>query len=185
MQPFFDAMPGAAADEIRAQIKENIRFGCDIARQVEALPTILPRPLDRTFEAIGQWASQPFAGSSLPLGAAALGTWLGYGIWVMLFARLLGGRGSLAGFFGATALYAAPHLLGFFAFAPVLGDVLRFIAYFWGAAIYVKGTAVSHQLNIERALLAVLLPALIALLIAIVLATGLATLIALGLAGAR
>lgn len=184
MQPLFAAMPDAPVDEIMAQIKANMRFSFDIARQVEAMPTILPKPIARTLEAIGKWASQPFGGSSLPLGAAALGAWLGYGVWVMLFAKLLGGRGALAGFFGATALYAVPHLLNFLAFVPVLGGVLGFIAFLWGAAIYVKGTAVSHQLSIERALLAVLLPALIALLLIIVLATGLATLIALGLAGA-
>ena len=54
-----------------------------------------------------------------PLAAVALGTWLGYGIWVMLFAKLLGGRSTLAGFFSTTALYAVPHLLSFFAFIPV------------------------------------------------------------------
>lgn len=184
MQPFFDAMPADVVDEILAQIKDNMRFGFDIARKVEALPTILPRPLDRIFEAIGRWASKPFAGSILPLGAAALGTWLGYGVWVILFAKLLGGRGTLVGFFGATSFYAVPHVLGILSFVPVLGSILGVIVYVWGVAIYVKGTAVSHRLSIERALLAVLLPALIALLLAIVLATGLATLIAIGLAGA-
>lgn len=184
MQPFFGAMPNDVMDEIMAQIKENIRFGFDIARKVEALPTIVPKPINRIFEALGRWSSRPFAGSTLPLGAAALGTWLGYGLWVMLFAKLLGGRGTLVGFFGATSLYAAPHLLGILGFVPVLGSVLGVIAYVWGAAIYVKGTAVSHQLSVERALLAVLLPALIALLAAIVFATGLGTLIAIGMASA-
>ncbi len=185
MQPFLGNMPSGTMDEIIAQIKENMRFGFDIARKIEGMPTRLPKPIDRTFQAIGQWASKPFSESGFPLGAAALGTWLGYGIWVMLFAKLLGGRGTLAGFFGTTALYAVPHTLGFFAFIPVLGGILSFLAYFWGLAIYVKGTAVSHHLSIERALLAMLLPALIALLVAIVGATGLATLIAISMSGAR
>jgi hypothetical protein len=185
MQPFLGNMPSGELEGIIAQVKEYMRFGFDIAQKVEAMPTILPKPIDRVFQAIGEWASKPFAGSSFPLGAAVLGTWLGYGIWVMLFAKLLGGRGTLAGFFGATALYAVPHTLSFFAFVPVLGGILGFLAYFWGLAIYVKGTSVSHQLSIERALLAVLLPALIALLVAIVGATGLATLIAISASGAR
>jgi hypothetical protein len=38
----------------------------------------------------------------------------------MLLAKLLGGRGTLAGFLGTSALYAAPHALGFFAWIPCL-----------------------------------------------------------------
>ncbi len=184
MQPFFGNMPAEEMNALMAQIEENMQFGLAIAGKVEAMPTMLPKPLDRSFQAIGTWTSKPFAGSSLPLGAAALGTWLGYGTWVMLFAKLLGGRGSLVGFFGATAFYAVPHLLNVLGLVPVLGGVLSVIAYFWGLALYVKGTAVSHQLSVERALLAVLLPALIALVILIILATGVATLIAIAISGA-
>ncbi len=184
MRPFLGNMPDENLNRLMAQIEENMQFSLEIGRKVEAMPTILPKPLDRTFQAIGTWVSKPFAGSSLPLGAAALGTWLGYGIWVMVCAKLLGGRGSLVGFFGATATYAVPHLLNVFGLVPVLGTVVSVIAYFWGLALYVKGTAVSHQLSTERALLAVLLPALIALVILIILATGVATLIAIALSGA-
>lgn len=183
MQPFLGDMPGGTMDTIVAQIKENMTFGFQIARQIEALPTILPKPVNTLFETVGAWASKPFTEGGFPLAAAALGTWLGYGIWVMLFAKLLGGRGTLAGFFGVTALYAVPHLLSFFAFVPLLGSVLGFIAYIWGLALYVKGTATSHELSLERALLAVLLPLLIILLLVIIGATGLATLIAISVAG--
>lgn len=183
MQPFLSNIPGATSDLFLSQIKDNMRFGFDIAKKVDALPTALPRPLNRVFEAVGKWVSRPFASEGLPLGAAALGTWLGYGIWVMLCAKLLGGRGTLTGFFGATALYAVPHVLSFFAFVPVLGSILGFIAFFWGLALYVKATKSSHQLSLERALLAVLLPALAVLLLVIVGATGIATLIAVGAAG--
>jgi hypothetical protein len=96
----------------------------------------------------------------------------------MLAARLLGGRGGLAGFFGTTALFAVPHVLNVFNMAPYVGGVLGFIAFAWGAAIYVKATAVSHELSIERALLAVLLPVLVAFAIAILVA-----LVAFGLIG--
>jgi hypothetical protein len=183
MQPFLGNVPGGMMDTIVAQIKENMTFGFEIARQVEALPTILPKPVNTLFENVGTWASKPFTEGGFPLAAAALGTWLGYGIWVMLFAKLLGGRGTLAGFFGATALYATPHLLSIFAFVPLLGSVLSFIGYIWGLALYVKGTAISHELSLERALLAVLLPLLIILLLVIISATGLATLVAISVAG--
>ncbi|MGC8780687.1 MAG: YIP1 family protein, partial [Anaerolineae bacterium] len=182
-RPLFADVPDETLDSLVAQFKESMRVGFEIAGKIEALPTYLPKPADRTFQAIGKWLSQPFAGGGFPLAAASLGAWLGYGVWVMLFAKLLGGRGSLAGFFGATALYVVPHVLRFFAFVPVVGDALAAIAYVWGALVYVKATAVSHQISVERALLAVLLPALIALLFAILTATALATLIAIGLSG--
>ncbi len=183
MQPFLGNMQSGAADAIIGQIKENMRFGFEIARQVETVPTFLPKPLNKFFETVGKWLSQPFAGSGFPLAAVTLGTWLGYGIWVMLFAKLLGGKGTLTAFFGATALYAVPHLLSFLAFVPILGGVLGFIAYFWGLAIYIKGTATSHQLSLERGLLAVILPVLILLLLVFIGAAGLATLIAISAAG--
>lgn len=183
MQPFLGNMPSGEADTIIAQIKENMRFGFDIARQIEALPTSLPKPLNKFLETVGKWVSQPFAGSGFPLAAAALGTWLGYGIWVMLFAKLLGGKGTLTAFFGTTSLYAVPHLLSFLAFVPFLGTALGFVAYFWGLGIYIKGTATSHQLSLERALLAVLLPILILLLLAFLGIAGLGTLIAISSAG--
>ena len=107
----------------------------------------MPKPINTFFEQVGKWVSQPFTAGGFPLAAVALATWLGYGIWVMLFAKLLGGRGTLAGFFGVTALYAVPHLLSFFAFIPILGGILGLIAYFWGLAIYIKGTASSHQMT--------------------------------------
>jgi hypothetical protein len=185
MQPFLGNMPSGAMDLVVAQIKENMRFGFNIAQQIESLPTFLPKPINTFFEAVGEWVSQPFTVSGFPLAAVALGTWLGYGIWVMLFAKILGGRGTLAGFFGVTALYAVPHLLSFFAFVPVLGGVLGLIAYVWGLAIYIKGTASSHQMSLERALLAVVLPLLLVLLLVFIGAMGLAALIAISMAGGR
>ena len=161
MQPFLGNMPSGEMDAIMAQVKENMRFGFNIAQQVEGLPRILPKPINTFFEQVGKWVSQPFTAGGFPLAAVALATWLGYGIWVMLFAKLLGGRGTLAGFFGVTALYAVPHLLSFFAFIPILGGILGLIAYFWGLAIYIKGTASSHQMSLERSLLAVFLPVLL------------------------
>jgi hypothetical protein len=185
MQPFLGNMPSGAMDAIMAQVKENMRFGFNIAQQIEGLPRILPKPINTFFEQVGKWVSQPFTAGGFPLAAVALATWLGYGIWVMLFAKLLGGRGTLAGFFGVTALYAVPHLLSFFAFIPILGGILGLVAYFWGLAIYIKGTASSHQMSLERSLLAVFLPVLLILLLVVIGAFGLAAIIAISMSGGR
>jgi hypothetical protein len=185
MRPFLGDMPSGEMNAIVAQVKENMRFGFGIAGQIESLPTILPKPMNKFFEAVGKWISQPFTAGGFPLAAVALATWLGYGIWVMLFAKLLGGHGTLAGFFGVTALYAVPHLLSFFAFLPILGGILGIIAYFWGLAIYVKGTASSHQMSLERALLAVVLPVLLVLLLVVIGAFGLAAIVAISMTGGR
>ena len=94
------------------QIRENFRVGMDIATQISEVEAVLPQPMGIIFEQLGVWASRPFGGSAgVPLAVATLGAWLGYGIWVMLIAKLFGGRGTLPGFFGTTALFAIPQLL--------------------------------------------------------------------------
>lgn len=163
-------LPAAERDELLAQITQGLDFGLRIGAETAALPTVLPQPLGAIFRAFGGWLARPFADSGFPLATAVLGTWLGYGVWVMLFAKLLGGSGTLHGFFGATALFALPHLLGVFARVPVLGAILGILAFVWGVAIYVKATAVSHGLSVERALLATVAPLLsLILLIALLL----------------
>ncbi len=171
--------------EKRQQIAEAFDLGLTIGTEVSALPTRLPAPVGAAFQAVGGWLSRPFADGAFPLAAAALGTWLGYGVWVMLFAKLLGGRGALHGFFGSTALFAVPHVLDVFGRVPVLGVLLGVVAFVWGIAIYVKATAVSHALSFERAFLAVALPLLILLLVIALLAPVLAGAIAVLLAAGR
>ncbi len=154
-------VPAEIQAEIRTWAEVGAAVGAQVGAQAAALPTPLPRPIGSILQALGGWVSRPLADGGLPLAAAALGTWLGYGVWVMLFAKILGGQGTLHGFFGATALFAVPHTLNVFDRVPYLGTVLGVLAFFWGLAIYVKATAVSHELTFERALLAVLLPALL------------------------
>lgn len=151
--------PQTMLDQILSQIEDNAVLVGSIAAQVQQAGTAFPRPLARGFIALGEWLSQPFASSPWPpLAAATLGTWLGYGVWVMLVAKLLGGRSTLHGFFGATAFFAAPHALAIFGGVPVLGAVLGVVAWLWGLLIYVVATAASHRLSPGRALLAVFLP---------------------------
>lgn len=166
-------------EEMLAQITQGLDLGLYIGAETAALPTPLPEPSGAIFRAAGGWLSRPFADSGFPLAAAALGTWLGYGVWVMLFARLLGGSSTLHGFFGATALFALPHLLGIFGRVPVLGALLTVVAFAWGIAIYVKATSVSHQLSTARALLAVAAPVLIIMALIALLAPMVLSLLAL------
>lgn len=155
-------IPAAVRDQALEALLQGFDLGLRLGSDIAALPTPLPRPVGALFRAVGGWVSRPFADSAFPLAVAALGTWLGYGIWVMLFAKSLGGRGTLHGFFGATGFFALPHLLRLFERVPVLGAILGIVAFLWGLAIYVKATAVSHELPVERAALAVVLPVLVA-----------------------
>jgi len=172
--PFMQGIPSDVREQILAQVRQSFQLGAQIGSEIAQLPTILPRPLSAVLEAVGKWLSTPFGGAGFPLAAATLGAWLGYGIWVMLAARLLGGRAGLAEFFGVTSLFAVPHLLNIFDRAPFVGGVIGFIAFLWGAIIYVKATAVSQKLSIERAILAVLLPLLVAVVLLIVAIIGVA-----------
>ncbi len=151
-------VPADMLDRILSQIENNVLLAGSIAAQVQQADTALPRPLAQGFMALGGWLSRPFANSPWPLATATLATWLGYGVWVMLVAKLLGGRGTLHGFFGATAFFAAPHVLTVFSSVPALGSVLGVVAWLWGLVIYVVATAASHQLSRGRAVLAVFLP---------------------------
>ena len=151
-------VPEAIIDQVLQMAEGNAAVANQVAVQISQLPAALPRPLARTFIGIGHWLSRPFANSPLPLAAAAMSTWLGYGLFVMLAAKLLGGRGTLHGFFGATAFFAVPHLLDVFAGLPVLGPVLGVIAFLWGLVIYAVATGASHRLSGARALVAVFAP---------------------------
>lgn len=187
LAPLLEQMgvPAAERDQILAQVGQGFELGQRIATDIAALPTVLPQPAAAVFQAVGGWASRPFADGSFPLAAATLGGWLGYGVWVMLSARLLGGRGGMQGFFGVTALFALPHLLLLFGRVPILGGVLGVIAFLWGAAIYVKATAVSQRLSVGRAFLAVISPLLVVIvLIALLLPVVLGTLAFFVVAGA-
>ncbi len=179
MLPFMQNLP----PEALAQVNRGFEVGSEIAARIEAVPTPIPRPIGRALEALGNWLSKPFAGDAFPLAVAGLGTWLGYGIFVMLFARLLGGRSDMAGFFGATSLYALPHLLNVFGPVPYLGPLLGVVAFVWGVAVYVKATAVSQELTLGRAAWAAFLPLLLALAILMLLAIALIVFIALATVG--
>lgn len=167
VEPLLGFMPTETRQQltdVTRVIKTWIAAGVEISN----LRAVLPRPLGALLQAFGGWLSLPFVESGFPLSVVSLVTWLGYGLWVMLLAKLLGGRGTLAGFLGTSALYAVPHVLSFFAWVPCLGSVLGLIAFVWGIVIYVKATLVTQELTVGRALVAVFVPMLAIVLLILV-----------------
>jgi hypothetical protein len=100
-------------------------------------------------------------GAFLSLPFSRLAGWIGYGIWVLLAAKLLGGRATVSQMLGATALYAVPHVLNILGPVPCLGGMLGLVATVWGIAIYVKALAVANDFGVGRATAATVLPALL------------------------
>jgi len=160
-------MPPGTDQVFREQFLSNFEAGLDIGRRVAALPTRLPRPVAQFFEALGGWAQRPLA---------MAGGFLGYAVWVMLAAKLLGGTGRLQEFLGTAALSALPYLLLILEKVPCLGGLLGLVAWLWSTLIWIVATAVAHgwatplatpegaperyQVRWGKALLAVILPAL-------------------------
>jgi len=169
----------------RDEFMQAMNSGLDIARGIAGLPTRLPRPVTTLFEALGGWLSRPLA---------MLGGFLGYGIWVMLAAKLLGGKGRLQEFLGVAAVSSAPYLLLVLERVPCLGPLLKIVAWVWGTIIWVVATAVTHgwamprtgeegeiadyQIEWDKPILAVILPALAVGLLALIAMIGLGVLIA-------
>jgi len=178
-------MPAESA-EFREQFMGSASAGLEIGRRIATLPTRLPPTLTTLLEALGTWVSRPLA---------MLGGFLGYGIWVMLAAKLLGGKGRLQEFLGTAALSSVPYLLLVLERVPCLGPVLHVVAWVWAAIIWVLATAVTHgwatphltdegevqsyEVSWSRPILAVVLPALVVAVLALVGAAGLGSLIAL------
>ena len=164
-----------------AQILENAEMGFKIAERItkEAKPPLLPHPVGVIFRQLGVIVSQPFSW---------LGSLLLYGVLVQVFAKLLGGRGTIAQMWGLTSLTVVPHLLDalspLLGVIPVAGVIVSFLvgltAFVWGVIIYVKGTAVAHEMSGGRALFAVLLPIIVTVLVALLLVVLLVVLSAAG-----
>lgn len=147
--------------EFMDQFMDNFESGWRIGVAVDSLDTPLPRGLARFFEAGGGWLT----------GALGhLGGWLAYAIWVLLFAKLLGGNGGVDRFLGLTALFAVPNLLSIFSFIPCAGPLIAFVGWLWGVAVYVKAVQVSQRFDLGKAILAAILPALILAVIVMIIA---------------
>ncbi|MEZ4767781.1 MAG: YIP1 family protein [Caldilineales bacterium] len=148
---FYGAMdPNAQAfvDQFTQNFESGLRMGVEIA----SLPTTLPKGIAGFFTALGRWLTTAFG---------RLTAFLAYGIWVLLFAKLMGGNGGVDRFFGLTALFAVPNLLSFFAPIPCIGPMIAFVGWIWGVVVYVKAVQVSQRFTTGRAIAAALLPAVI------------------------
>ncbi len=167
---FGQFMPPEAA----AQFLDSFNMGMRIAERIAREKALLPRPVEVVFKQIGFIVAYPFGW---------LGSLLLYGAFVHIFAKLLGGRGTIAQMFGVTSLAVAPHLLDALGFIPCLGGLLGLIAFVWGAVIYVKGTATAQELSAGRATLAVFMPIVVAFVLAVLLLLGFGVLIALASGG--
>jgi len=146
----FKFLPLEMDAETERMIVGSIEAGLDIGFEIAQLPTPLPRPVKDFLQALGGWVTAPLL---------RLGAWMGYAFWVLLVAKLLGGRATLSQMLGCTALYVAPQILTILQVVPCLGPILAFVAFVWGLVIYIKATAVANELSPGRALLAAILPA--------------------------
>lgn len=126
-----------------------------------AVPAPLPSFVGRFFGWLGDWLSQPFA---------LLAKWLGISIWILLFARLLGGRGGLLPYLAASSLSVIPHLLAAFGPISCLGDLLTAVGSIWGLVIQYKAVETTQNLSSGRAVAAVLLPYVLFLFVGILVA---------------
>jgi len=161
---------GEIPPEVREQILTSMREGFNIGRRVaqvveETMP--LPGAVSSLFEALGRWASAAFSW---------LGTWMFYGLIVLIIAKLMGGTATIQEMLSTTSLSVVPHVLD--AFGPLLGVIpcvgglaalaLGLVTLVWGLAIYVKGTATANRFSTGKALVAVLLPIILVLLVALI-----------------
>ncbi len=143
--------------EAMAMIIDSIKSFVPTIQKLEQVNAPLPSFLVRLLEWLGTWLSMPFA---------LLGSWLFISVWIMLFARMLGGQGNLLPYLSASALSTIPHLLHAFDFIPCAGVVIWLVAGIWGLVIQVKAVEVTHGLSQGKSILAVALPYLLLLLLA-------------------
>lgn len=146
--------------QILDAIQQSIEAYKPTIEKIVAIPAPLPGFFGRFFTWLGRWLSTPFG---------LLAKWLGISIWIMLFARLLGGRGGLIPYLSASSLSVIPHLLGALSFIPCVGGLLGLAASIWGLFIQYKAVQTTQGLSQGRSIVAVLLPyLLLALLISLV-----------------
>ena len=137
--------------DVQRELIRNVEAWFDLQTELEGLPRPLGRQASCTVRGLQRAISAPYR---------RLATWLPYSLLVLAVARALGGRAGLPQMLGTGALYVVPHALGVLRPVPYLGPLLGLIGSIWGAAIYVRATAVANDLDGWRAFLACVLPAL-------------------------
>ncbi len=142
--------------EAMALIIDSVKGFVPTIQKLEQVQAPLPGFFVRLLEWLGAWLSWPFA---------LLASWLFISVWIMLFARMLGGQGNLLPYLSVSALSTIPHLLHAFDFIPCLGTVIWLVAGVWGLVIQVKAVEITHGLDQGKSILAVILPYLLASLL--------------------
>ncbi|MFN2104616.1 MAG: hypothetical protein ACK2U5_10940 [Candidatus Promineifilaceae bacterium] len=172
----FEQFQPAESDEMFMEMfRQNFVLSMNIGVEIEALPTLLPKPIADFLQALGAWVSA----SLRPIFP-----WLAYGALVLLLAKLAGGPAVLNPFFGLTALFAIPNLLRILGFIPFLGPVLELVALIWGLAVYIRAVQISQEFSGGKAVLITLLPLLVLfLLVACSSTAAVATLVGLAAGG--
>jgi hypothetical protein len=133
--------------QILSIIKDNLDSGIDIAENIIALPTKLPRPVVAVVRGLAVLFSTP---------TSYLGSVLLIVILTHSAAFWLGGQGNIQQMLGLGVLSVAPHAMDALVFVPVIGFMLQTLATLWGFAILVVATSIAHKFQLERAILAVL-----------------------------
>jgi hypothetical protein len=144
--------------DVGPEVTRNLAAWFELQRQLQALPRPLGRQASVMLQGLGRVVLAPYR---------RLAVWLPYSLIVFALAKALGGRASLPQMLGACAFYVVPHLLQLLRPLPVIGPLAGWVALGWGAAIYVKATAVTNDLGTPQALLAAAMPALAALTVAL------------------
>ncbi|HEY51966.1 MAG TPA: YIP1 family protein [Caldilineae bacterium] len=157
MSQMFGGAQTPEEQEAMALILESIRRFAPTIEKLSQVQTPLPGFFVRLLQWLGDWLSRPFA---------RLASWLFISVWIMLFARLLGGQGNLLPYLSASALSTIPHLLHAFDFIPCLGAIIWLVAGVWGLVIQVKAVEITHGLSQGKSILAVALPYLLVFLLA-------------------
>jgi hypothetical protein len=154
-QPFMQ-QGGEFSQIFMDQFMENFESGLQMGAAIDSIKTPLPRGFTALLTSTGAWVTQVFA---------HLAAWLAYGLWVLLFAKLMGGNGGVDRFFGVTALYAIPHVLGIFSPIYCIGGLIGLVGWIWGVLIYVKSVQVTQRFSTGKAIVATILPALIVFIV--------------------
>lgn len=122
------------------------------------------------------WQVFPRLFGAPDVGGAALGIigtplgllirWIIYGLLAYLFARWLGGTGSLSQTLGVLALAAAPQMLNVLNVLPFVG--LGNLVGVWHVLCIFVGLRVAHGLSWQRSLWATLLPFILGLVLVLI-----------------
>lgn len=140
------------------RLADRVANTAGVFRAVEEKLAKIQPPLgvgpSRAIRLFGNWLATPFE---------VMATWLGFMLVIWLFARLMGGQGSLIQHIRLLLLAVAPQVLtivnyttldGSMMNAPlgILGRILNLIALVWTLSIAIQSLAVAHGIERRQAL---------------------------------